>query len=270
MTDTLEKPTPLHLRTELEDMVLNDLLGPAGGPTEIVEEDVVRRRYILGMLGPKGQSVVPDEDDGLPVGGAGTDQDGKPASPIAPTASMLPSSFGLTFSVSGETAALQITARWGHYRRTSHTRADGESKRVWQRVPIEGTSDPIPLKIGKTAPWYPDPDNDKVYVRGLVRRRDAAWTITLFLINAQTEPKTNKDEAWLFQPELSVYAPDHSPAFIKRQLPPDLSVADKEDRVMSMLYRRQIEFAVGHTCTASAARCKCGVAVQAAQQPGDW
>src|SRR5512139_1713937 len=93
-------PTPLRLRAELEEMVLKDLLGPAGGPTEIVEEDVVRRRYILGLLGSKGQSALPDEDDALPVGGAGTDQDGKPASPVAPTASMLPSSFGLTFSVS--------------------------------------------------------------------------------------------------------------------------------------------------------------------------
>ena len=259
MSDALVTSSPLKLRTELEDMVLKDLLGPAGGPTEIVEEDVVRRRYILGMLGPKGQSALPDEGDPLAVGGAGTDQDGKPASPVAPTASMLPSSFGLTFSVGGEVEAIQVMARWGYYRRVTQTDKDGETKRVWQRTPLEGVSAPIPLKPGRTAPWYPDPNNDKVYVQGLVRRRDATWTITLFLINAQTEPKLNKDEAWLFQPELIVRAPDQASIFVKRQLPSGLSIADKEDRVMSMLYRRQIEFAVGH-----------GVAVQAVQQPGEW
>lgn len=261
MPDILQsdRPTPLQIRAELEEMVLKDLLGPAGGSTEIVEEDVVRRRYILGMLGPKGQSALPDEDDALPVGGAGTDQDGKPASPVAPTASMLPSSFGLTFTVSGEVETIQVIARWGYYRRVTQTTADGESKRVWQRTPIEGISVPIPLKPGKTTPWYPDPNNDKVYVTGLIRRRESTWSITLFLINAQTEPKTSKDEAWLFQPELIVRAPDGASIFVKRQLPSDLSVADKEDRVMAMLYRRQIEFAVGH-----------GVAVQAVQQPGNW
>jgi hypothetical protein len=261
MPDILEatRPSSLDLRAELEDMVLKDLLGPAGGPDEIVEEDVVRRRYILGLLGPKGQSAVPDEDDGLAIGGAGTDQDGKAASPIAPTASMLPSSFGLTFSVGAQTETIQVTVRWGYYRRVSQTDAAGESKRVWQRTPIEGTSDPIPLKVGKTKRWYPDPENEKVFVGGLIRKYDSSWTITLFLINAQTEPKTSKDEAWLFQPELIVRAPDGEAIFIKRQLPSDLNVADKEDRVMSMLYRRQIEFAMGQ-----------GVAVQAEQQPGDW
>ena len=52
MTDTLEKPTPLQLRAELEAMVINDLLGPAGGPTEIITERNVRGRYVLGLLAP--------------------------------------------------------------------------------------------------------------------------------------------------------------------------------------------------------------------------
>jgi len=45
-------PTPLQLCTELEEMVLKDLLGPAGGPTEIVTERNVRGRYVLGLLAP--------------------------------------------------------------------------------------------------------------------------------------------------------------------------------------------------------------------------
>src|SRR6266511_2738972 len=45
--------------------------------------------------------------------------------------------------------------------------------------------------------------------------------ITVSLINNQTEPKIRKDSAWLFQPEL-------------------------DEQLMAMLYRKQVEFAVGH------------------------
>jgi hypothetical protein len=60
---TLGAPTALQLRAELEHLALNDLLGPAGGPTEIVEEQNVRGRYIVGLLAPKGQTALPDDDD---------------------------------------------------------------------------------------------------------------------------------------------------------------------------------------------------------------
>jgi len=82
-------PSPLQLRTELEEMVRRDLLGPAGGPHEEVDERNVRGRYIVGLLAPRGQSI-------LPVGGSADDQDGKTDTAILQTASMLPSSIGLT------------------------------------------------------------------------------------------------------------------------------------------------------------------------------
>ena len=48
----MNNPTPLDLRTQLHQMVLADLLGPAGGLTEEMEEDTVRTRYIAeGKIG---------------------------------------------------------------------------------------------------------------------------------------------------------------------------------------------------------------------------
>jgi hypothetical protein len=123
---------------------------------------------------------------------------------------------------------------------------------------VEHTSDPISLAPGEIR-WRLEAENPQVYVRGRCRRRDNAWTITLFLVNAQEEPEINKDSAWLFQPEIVVRAPDSEPIFVKRQLPPDLSVTDPEDRAMEMLYRRQVEFAVGH-----------GVAVHPTFAEGRW
>ena len=90
-------------------------------------EPTVRGRYILGILAPKGQTVLLTEEDledqtELPVAGEDT-QDGAPDLAAAKAPSMLPSSIGLTFTVAGEAEALQITARWGRY-----VRADSETE----------------------------------------------------------------------------------------------------------------------------------------------
>ena len=283
MSDLLEQPSSLQLRAMLQEMVCKDLLGPAGGPDEIIDERNVRGRYIVGMLAPKGQSLLPDENDQLAVDGT-DEEDGKSASPIPQTSSMLPSAIGLTFTVDENTQSLQITARWGKYRRVemdiktlgateedivvdepspeqdeSQPKGVGETRRVWKRIPVEAVSDPFHLKEGFLKPWSPDPDSPDVYVRALVRKRERVWTVTLFLINAQSEPQVNKDEAWVFQPELIVHAPDGAPVFIKRALPDELRNDHPEDRAIEMLYRRELEFAVGH-----------GVAVSASLADGCW
>ncbi|MBN1991887.1 MAG: DISARM system helicase DrmA, partial [Anaerolineae bacterium] len=251
MPDKLKEtiPSPLELRAKLEEMVRADLLGPAGGPEEIVDERNVRDRYIVGRLAPRGQRIVPDEQDDLAVDGDADSQDGKTESGLAQAVTIYPSSLGLTFTVDGNAEAIEVTARWGQYKRVQAetiSAYQGHSRVVWQRSPVEAVSPPIPLQPGELGPWHPDPENEDVYARGLCRRRDDAWTITLFLVNAQREPKVRKDEAWLFQPELVVAAPDNAPIFVKRQLPPELNTHEPEDRVMQMLYRRQVEFAVGH------------------------
>jgi hypothetical protein len=265
----LSEVTPLDLRTQLHQMVVADLLGPAGGPTEELDEDSVRSRYIVGLLAPRGQTALPDEQDELALGGGVETQDGKPASTPAPLPAMLPSSIGLTCSVSAETDAILITARWGQYRRARSTtlppNEKGEAPLVWQRRPVEHTSAPILLKQGlhplgrKLGPWAPDPDFPDVYVSGLVRRYASAWSVTLFLVNGQSEPKQRKDEAWLFQPELIVHAPGGAPAFIKRPLIHRAASPEPEALSMEMSHRRRVEFAVGH-----------GIGVHAEKAPGQW
>ena len=259
----LEKPiTPLDLRIQLHQMIVNDLLGPAGGVNEELDEESVRSRYIVGLLAPRGQSTLPDEQDELAMGGGTQTQDGKPASTPAPLPAMLPSSIGLTCSVSSDTEAVQVTVRWGAYSRVrSETLKNdkGEPKLVWLRRQIEAMSAPITLNDGKLDPWVPDPDFPEVYLSGLVRCYEGAWSVTIFLVNAQTEPKTQKDSAWLFQPEIIVHAPDGEAVFIKRPLHIPQPNKEPESLAMEMMYRRQIEFAVGH-----------GVGVHAERPPGEW
>lgn len=261
MNMKIEQPTPLDLRTQLHQMVVADLLGPAGSPIEEINEDTVRSRYIVGLLAPRGQTALPDEQDELALGGGGETQDGKAPSAPAPLPTMLPSSIGLTCTVSGAESIL-VTVRWGHYYRTrSETQPPnekGEAPLVWLRRPIEHTSAPIFLKEGKLEPWIPDPDFPDVYVSGLVRRYGAAWSVTLFLVNGQSEPKQRKDEAWLFQAELIVRGSNDAPIFVKRPLSARPN-PEPEALAMEMTYRREIEFAVGH-----------GVGVHAERAPGEW
>ncbi len=94
----------MQIRAELEELVLNDLLGPAGGPAEEVTEQSVRDRYLVGMLAPTRQNLSPEEFDELAEGGVGTVEDGSPEY-TGPTArTMFPSSFGMTFCVDAEAA----------------------------------------------------------------------------------------------------------------------------------------------------------------------
>ncbi len=66
----------------------------------------------------------------------------------------------------------------------------------------------MPLAPGRPGLWYLDPENDGVYLERRVRQREGAWTITLFLINAQTEPEKGNDGAWVFWHEQSAAVAD--------------------------------------------------------------
>jgi hypothetical protein len=257
--------TPVEIRARLHDAVIRDLLGPAGGPEEIVDEQNVRGRYSLGLLAPKGQTplpsdplsgvitdddseAAPEENDDLAVAGNDT-EDGRADAPAPKAATMLPQSIGLTFTVVNSATALQVTARWGRYERVDREKVGLEPARrnAWQRKPVEAMSAPIPLKPGRLARWSPDPTHPGVYVDGLIRKYGHGWTVTLYLVNGQREQKRNKDEAWVFQPELTVTSTDGQPVFqchLARSQ--DLSRLTPEEQSMRMLYRKQVEFAVGH------------------------
>lgn len=191
---------PAQIRAELESAVVRDLYGPFNGPEEIVDEPGgVRARYLVGMLAPKGQSALPEEMDDLATGGV-DGQDGMTDGPPArATASMLPRSLGLTFTLHDEAEAIVMQAKWGRYDRVTiaedtYRNADGDYRPVWQRTQVDITSPAIPLLEGRMDPWRPAADEQPlVYVEGLMRRVTlegiTRWHVTLFLVNGQEEPK---------------------------------------------------------------------------------
>jgi len=264
MTEILKLPTPHQIRQDLQTLVLNDLLGPAEGPEEEVNENQVSERYLVGMLAPKLQPISADVYEELAISEDGNHEDGQTDTGAPPADSLLPSSFGFTFSVDGQTKALKITAKWGKYVRTASEKLThpktGNPQKVWKRTPVENTSGPLELRPGTIQPWIVSPEQPDVFVQGIVRQYAGDWIVTLFLVNNQRGQERLDDESWLFQPELIVEAADGTAAFVKRtahhnpQRMDALSYA--EERALAMRYRHVVEFAVGH-----------GVAVHAETDP---
>ena len=226
-------------------MVLKELLGPAGGADEEIDEQSVRDRYLVGMLAPTRQELAPEEFDELSQGGSAPVEDGSAELTAPSTKTMFPSSFGMTFAVNRDAKELRITERWGRYRRDRSenlTNAKGDKKLIWKRSQREAVSEPITLKAGKIR-WTPDAEFPQVQVHGLVRKREDFWSVTLFLVNGQQEPQKLRDMAWLFQPVLSVESPDEKPIFHSQPIGRDSGRADPvafaEEQEMAMLYRRR-------------------------------
>lgn len=266
------QPSSLELRSLLEEMVVKDLRGPTT-PDEEIDEPSVRDRYLVGMLAPRrqhqddhAQSVttgVDNEaedtggdfppDDPLAIGGVDSiDEGATDLTPPQPKA-IFPSSFGMTFSVDVETTEIQVTANWGQYLREPSetiTTQKGNPKRVWKRYQRGGIPHTILVQQGSIISFDADPQCPDVRIEGVMRKRNDHWSITVFLVNHQEEPEKLRDQMWAFQPELIVEATDGSAIFGKKPSRVDLANTDAsvklENDMLNMLYRRHVEFAVGH------------------------
>lgn len=256
----LNPPTPSAIRDELTAMVVNDLLGPAGGPDEELDqrEDRATGRYLVGMLAPKSTPVKAEEQDSL-----GTDQKDDPEvgstdASTPPASTFFPNSIGLSFVVESEAKSILIQTEWGRYRRVKSTtqinKKTGAESLVWKREPFTGEPLAVPLKTGMFGPLQSRPDTDSaVVVQGKMRQTPRGWVVTVFFINTEPEKKTRKDEAWVFQAKVRVLdaAVPPQPIFVQRRdWQHDLTKMDpisrEETETLEMLYRHRLEFAVGH------------------------
>jgi hypothetical protein len=240
-------PDAHTLREELVDTVIHDLLGPCAGEDEEIDVPRVRDRYLLGMRASRHQWVDPEEQDSMAEAGTEPGEEGTTEPEAPQTRTLMPSSFGLSFCAEGQAREILVRVRWGQYERVESKylkTPTGAPKLMWRRRQIDGTVGPIPLADGEIGSLEVHPDYKDVHVRGLARRRETGWIVTLFLINGQKEPKPHGDAAWLFQPELSVESPRGEPIFFRYAAGP--GSADAETARMAMIYRDRVEFAIGH------------------------
>ena len=245
----------MALRAELEDLIAKDLLGPAGGADEELPRELgsPRDRYLLGMLAPKAQRLRASENDVLAEDGDAGGEDGSADDAGLSTDSLMPSSIGLTAAVAGDAKALTVGAHWGQYLRVKSeavTTPTGQPALVWKRVPRGAAGISLVLVEGEFGPIALDAAQPEVVIRGELRRLGNDWLVSVFLVNNQVEQEKNKDEAWMFQPELELAGVAGAPVLRRRHWLVDDSAMDpawrREQRMLAMMYRHRCEFAVGH------------------------
>jgi ribosomal protein L24E len=277
-----------YVRDLLQLAVMDDLLGPAGGPRELIVDMGVRERYLVGKLAPReaarggieglegplandeteesSDEAVPGQHEpgaefGTATGRVDPESDSADDIDAASNQSLVPSSLGMTFCVDGDADRIEVEVHWGRYERSDEheifrTRKNKETgieeqtkARVWQRIPCGGKI-VLPLTEGPIPHQAPDNTYSDVRVQGSVRAKNANGDrlVTLFLVNAQEEPDTNRDTAWVFQPELIVRAVTEATkqAIFRRRPVLDANGADPERESLEMIYRNRVEFAVGH------------------------
>ena len=277
-----------YIRELLQLAVMDDLLGPAGGPHERIVDMGVRDRYLVGKLAPReaaqggieglegplaseeaeeptdpkapGQHE-PGAEFGTATGRVEPESDAADEIDAASNQSLVPSSLGMTFCVDDDAERIEVEVRWGRYersdeheifrtRKNKETGAEEQTKaKVWQRIPCGGKL-VLPLTEGVIPHRAPDKTYPEVRVQGSVRAKNANGDrlVTLFLVNAQEEPETNRDTAWVFQPELIIRSEAEASkrAIFRRRPVLDADGMDPEREALEMIYRNRVEFAVGH------------------------
>jgi len=238
-----------YIRDLLQYAVTDDLLGPADGPEEEIVGMSVRDRYLVGKLAPPDTRTSDDQVEELPDA-TGSDSEGDERETDASTSrSLVPSSLGFTFCVDGSVDAIELRVGWGRYERTESQRIDektGNPFRCWKRVLSGGR---VTLSLGRriVEPLVVDAECPEVSIQGTVGEPlpNGDRMVTLFLVNCQAKPEENQDRAWVFQPEMIVRDTEERAIFRRRHFPNDIG-ADEELVALEMIYRRRVEFGVGH------------------------
>lgn len=251
-----------EVRDEFQDLVERDLLGPWDGDAEKFRPRAMgpRERYLVGMLGPKRapRSTMDDADATTDTesgvqGDARGEEGGELPDILTPQnlGRIWASSMGLSFCVGADTDVVVVTASWGRYFKHESEDAEGRKRSVWAREPMEfqpelrldGERDfRVPLSVV-------DPSDPGVSLAVAVRPAGSTRTIEVTLINAQEEPESNRDAAWIFQTKLTVTALDSTaPIFVPIDDPmadANPVVEDQEELHLRLLYRDQMKFATG-------------------------
>jgi hypothetical protein len=238
-----------YVRELLQLAVIDDLLGPADGPVEEIVGMSVRDRYLVGKLAPMDTAPDAAETDTFGESGRPDSEERDEEVDTSTNQSLVPSSMGFTFCVDGELENVQLFANWGRYERTQSERENeetGKSPRCWKRIPSGGSA-VVSLKKRTIEPIRIDADCPSVVVQGSVSAplENGDRLVTLFLVNTQTMPEQNQDQAWIFQPELSVRDTEGRAVFRRRPIL-RADEFDEEREALEMIYRDRVEFAVGH------------------------
>lgn len=239
-------------REKLSRAMIADLVGPAAGPEEVLDDEPITR-YVTGILYPAGggwqtagladaaQDVDESED---------YDEVGNPDPAVAMANVKNPGSMGLSFAVRvADCDSIRVTVEAGRY--APLPLEEGQTEPRWKRSPLLIE----PVTIDLTNPHRGnriDLAHDlKLFTR--VRPVDSAGVVavTVILINERKAAGFGQRDAdAVFQPRLTIEASNDAPGvFVERVTTPGVGLEDDEVLSNELLFRHVPNLAVGHGCS---------------------
>src|SRR5713226_4785449 len=202
-----------RVRDRLVAALRNDLLGPSS-PDEVLLQSP-STRYLVGMLAPRGTTADASEDESLE---SESEEDGDDGA-VRLSASLDPSSIGLSCVVDPSVGQIEVLASWGEYSKVERSEetdpeestsidrdADPDTtvrrpqkQYEWRRIPFETS---VSLPTQPTERSETEPLGPGVALEWTCRRIGEALVISLFLMNCReaAADKRPPDELWLYQP----------------------------------------------------------------------
>ncbi len=269
----------LTVRENLSDITIRELLGPIGGPTELLPASP-RTIYLVGHIapwkltndqldleqaedGPELIEVRADPDAtrqaGLPAlaaDDASADDEQDSVHDQAPKQGlMIPASMGLRFHIPADLPEFTITASWGTYASEKSDKVDkkGKSHLHYRRTPMQVTEQ---IRVGDLTPGQTLrlEVHQKVTLQiDLYRPASGHLLIEVALCNNRVTPTTIPVGDWLYQTQVRVTA-DQPESFLPVQDLLDPATTwdepDQELKRLGLQYRDRLEFAIGRTCSA--------------------
>ncbi|SDI90899.1 Helicase conserved C-terminal domain-containing protein [Frankineae bacterium MT45] len=270
------------LREDLADILEREILGPAGGPDEILD-GVPDAAYLIGRIAPvrltAGKDDPVDADTDAPETDVGDGEDahagrGVPLTAVDDSSAntdedtvddepqkrglMIPASMGLRFQIPVDQPQFTVQASWGVYTRV-HPEGDltdlgSEPSRLlpkYQRTPVEIDTE---IAVTGLTPGHTTTIElkDRVVLR--VDRYDDAVNgchlIEVALCNDRETPRKIPVDAWMYQTKLLVTA-GGAEVFLPvvDRLKDTIEETDSELRRLNLQYRNRLEFAIGRTCS---------------------
>jgi hypothetical protein len=265
--EQLSSGTDRSARDQMCDYIRAQLLGPSGGPTELITSPA-KERYLLGTLYPQDadidQFLSEDEIQNISAEtGLSADDLSEERSdqPVAVSNDWLPSSLGLSFF----TDATSIRCLcWG-----SSYVSEGKS---WRRVPMAEFQAPEEIEltlpsIGSGATKTVSALTGKAMVSALWRPFKSGFIVTVTLMNTAKLPSATsqsgkqnqkrQSESCLHQVGFRC-APKHG--HILEYPTVDAVGRDEEAEELRLIYREARVFAVGHGCSVAWPRSANGTA----------
>ena len=254
--------TSLEVRERLCYALNLDLVGPwAGHPLEAERlPGWVRPSnwYLTGFLIPSGTEPelrgTEDEDDDFEeipeVGGLAEESSEERR---AAKRAFFPSSIGLSFLISQDADALDVTVRWGDYEQLlARDTEDGDSLPAWSRIPRAEAIHVVPS--GTVDYLVPDSVGLQLHVverpvntQNIPDMPAGTRSVSLFLVNRRRPVPANRDLAYAFQAGIEVRS---GRPFVPRYDLTGTLATDWDERVADLHYADTPELATGHGISA--------------------